>query len=233
MENELSLRPGFKSGSGQSINDYATAKAGQWAAVLRGMSRAINDVRTKTAAPLRSVVDTVYVDFGLVPFLESQGVTIDKVAYHYYYSLATTPYKIYPPSGVPVDLFAELGKLGKPIIINELNAGEIYAPAQGKPYNDAQALLSLKTHIGYILGQTEANIEGAEFYELYDEPSKGAVESNFGLMTDPTHPKTQMLLAAVYACGQLTASEQAALVASNLFTASELSARRASCPASH
>ncbi|HVW51965.1 MAG TPA: hypothetical protein VHC91_16505 [Trinickia sp.] len=232
MENGLSLRPGFKSGSGQSINDYATATAGQWAAVLRGMSRAINDVRTKTAAPLRSVADTVYVDFGLVPFLESQGVTIDKVAYHYY-SLATTPYKIYPPSGVPVDLFAELGKLGKPIIINELNAGEIYAPAQGKPYNDAQALLSLKTHIGYILGQTEANIEGAEFYELYDEPSKDAVESNFGLMTDPTHPKTQMLLAAVYACGQLTASEQAALVASNLFTASELSARRASCPASH
>ena len=56
MENELSLRPGFKSGSGQSINDYPTAKAGQWAAVLRGMSRAINDVRTKTAAPLRSVV---------------------------------------------------------------------------------------------------------------------------------------------------------------------------------
>ncbi|MBR7539783.1 hypothetical protein KC221_26735, partial [Mycobacterium tuberculosis] len=83
-------------------------------------------------------------------------------------------------------------KIGKPVIINELNAAEIYAPLRGQPYDDAKALLSLKAHIAYLLSQNEANIEGAEFYELYDEPGKNAAESNFGLMKTPAQPKTQM-----------------------------------------
>ena len=40
-----------------------------------------------------------------------------------------------------VDLFAELAKLGRPVIINEFNAAEIYSPLnQGIPYNDTAAL---------------------------------------------------------------------------------------------
>ena len=229
LQNELSLRKGFKSGTGQSAEDYATPLAHRWAAVLRGMAKAVRDAGIRTREPLRVVVDTVYVDFGLIPFLESQRVPIDKVAYHYYYGARTSPYKIFPPRGEPVDLFAEFRKLDKPIIVNEFNAGEVYAAREGKRYDDAAALASLKTHIEYLLGQTEARIEGAEFYELYDEPAKDIVESNFGLMRTPAQPKTQMLLAAVYACGRLAPNERDALVNAGLFTEMELLERRSRC----
>jgi hypothetical protein len=194
------------------------------------MSRAIHDVRTRTGRPLRAVVDTVYADFGLVPFLEAQGALVDKLAYHYYYGAGTSPYQVSAPGGT-IDVFAEMKQLGKPVIVNELNAAEIYAPLKGQPYDDAKALVSLKTHIDHLLNQKEANIEGAEFYELYDEPGKNAAESNFGLMQDPTHPKTQLLLATAYTCGRLSAEERAALVTSGLFTEASLAARLASCQA--
>jgi hypothetical protein len=228
LQNELSLLPNFKSGDGSAAGDYATPLAKQWAAVLRGMARAVHDVRAKTGQPLRTVVDTVYADFGFIPFLEAQGVQIDKLAYHYYYSAATNPYKLAVPKG-SADLFEELHKIGKPVIINEFNAGEIYAPLKNQTYDDANALLSMKTHLDYLVAQTTANIEGLEFYELYDEPAKNAAESNFGLMKNATQPKTQMLLVALYTCGKLSASEKDQLIASKLFNAGELWQRRASC----
>ena len=228
LQNELSLRKGFKSGTGSAASDYATPLAHQWAAVLRGMSRAVHDVGTRTGRPLRTVVDTVYADFGLIPFLEAQGARVDKLAYHYYYGAGTSPYRISVAGGT-IDVFAEMKKIGKPVIVNELNAAEIYAPLRGQPYDDAKALVSLKTHIGYLLNQNEANIEGAEFYELYDEPGKNAAESNFGLMKAPAQPKTQMLLATVATCAMLSASERAMLVSQGLFTEAELAARQASC----
>jgi hypothetical protein len=180
--------------------NYETPKAKQWAAVLRGMSKAIRDVQKQTGKPLRTVVDFMYVDFGLIQFFENNGVSIDKPAYHYYYGVNTTPYKIHAPNGAIVDIFAEFKKIGKPVITNEFNAGEIYAPKNNNtPYSDTKALSSLKKHIEYISQQTEANIEGIEYYELYDEPGKDVAESNFGLMKDATHAKTQMLLASAYA----------------------------------
>jgi hypothetical protein len=228
LQNELSLLPNFKSGDGATASDYATPLAQQWAAVLRGMARAVHDVRAKTGRPLRTVVNTVYADFGFIPFLEAQGVQVDKLAYHYYYSATTNPYKLVVPKG-SVDLFDALRKIGKPIIINEFNAGEIYAPLKNQAYDDANALLSMKTHLDYLVSQTTAPIEGLEFYELYDEPAKNAAESNFGLMKDAKQPKTQMLLVALYTCGKLSASEANQLIASKLFNAGELWQRRASC----
>jgi hypothetical protein len=228
LQNELSLLPNFKSGDGVAASDYATPLAKQWAAVLRGMARAVHDVSAKTGLPLRTVVDTVYADFGFIPFLEAQGVQIDKLAYHYYYSAATDPYKLVVPKGT-ADLFAELHKIGKPVIINEFNAGEIYAPLKNQVYDDAKALLSMKTHLDYLTAQTTADIEGLEFYELYDEPAKNAAESNFGLMKNAKQSKTQMLLVALYTCGSLSASELEQLKASKLFNAGELWQRRAAC----
>ncbi|GLQ89022.1 hypothetical protein GCM10007898_25940 [Dyella flagellata] len=228
LENELSLRKGFKSGPGLSADDYATGQAHQWAALLRGMSHAIHDVGTRAGKPLRVVVDTAGADFGLVPFLEAQGVRVDELAYHYYYGAGTSPYQFHIPGGT-IDVFAEMKKIGKPVIINEFNAAEIYTPLKGKPYDDAKALVSLKTHAEYLLHQKEANIEGVEFYELYDEPGKNAAESNFGLLKDPSHPKTQLLLASAYACGQLSQDERATLISRGLFTEASLADQLASC----
>jgi len=229
LQNEIDLKKGVKSGSGRSVNDYNTLKAKQWAAVLRGMSKAISDVQQKTGQPVKTVVDMVDTDFGFVPFLETNGVQVDKLAYHYYRRGADNPHKIKVSDGT-VDIFSELGKLGKPVIINEFNAGEIYAPKyEHKPYDDAKALASLKKHLDYITGQKEAHIEGIEYYELYNEPWKDVAESNFGLMKDATHARTQMLLAAVYACGKLSEEEKGVLVSSGLFTDTALSEKLKSC----
>ena len=48
-------------------------------------------VRQQTGFPSRTVVNTMYVDFGLIPFLERNGVTIDKLAYHYYPKFNSSP----------------------------------------------------------------------------------------------------------------------------------------------
>ncbi len=233
LENEVDHRPGLKSmtgpRSGLSPGDYDTPLARQWAAVMRDMARAVADVRTETGEPLRTVVDFTAFDFGLIPFLEREGVTIDVVAYHYYFGLGVDPYHVRVVPGTTIDLFAKLGEFRRPVIINEMNAGEIHAPKQGKPYDDERALASLEKHIDYIVGQREARIEGIEFYELYDEPWKDAVESNFGFLEAPGHTKIQILVAAVYACGRISNEERATLIAHRLFTERELATRRAAC----
>jgi hypothetical protein len=235
LENEVTLADGVKKGNrdvpGHVASVYETPKAHQWAAVMRGMSRAIRDVQSKTGQPLRIVVDVPGPDFGWIPFLEQNGVFIDKVAHHYYYNLETSPYKISAPNyNGHFDIFAELKKLGKPVIINEFNAAEIYDPKNlHKPYNDAKALRSVKKHIEYILAQKDASIEGVEFYDLYDDKVDDPAESNFGLMHDATHMKKQILVAAVYACGTLSAEEQRALVSDGLFTQAALADRVRGC----
>lgn len=228
LENELSLKKGVKTGIGNSVADYETEKAHQWAAVLRGMSRAIHDVQAKTGKPLRVAIDFMGVDYGLIDFLQQHGVMIDKLAYHYYYELKTNPYDLRFKNG-PTDIFAQFRRLDKPVIINEFNAAEIYEPKKHIPYDDAKALASLKEHIEYISNQKKTNIEGVEYYELYNESEKDVAESNFGLMSDPDHPRTQMLLAATYACGKLSLTERKALVANALFSEGELEKRLSSC----
>jgi hypothetical protein len=114
LENELDLRPEFKVGGraapGLSPSDYQTDTALQWAAVLRGMARAIADVRAQTHEPLRTVVDFASWDFGFIPFLDSQRVKIDVAAYHYYYGLGASPYKLRMKNGTVIDLFAQLAR---------------------------------------------------------------------------------------------------------------------------
>ena len=208
LQNELTLKEGMKKGVGQSPEDFETPKARQWAAVLRGMSKAVRDAAAKTKQPLRVCINIVYVDFGFVPFLERNGVSVDKISYHYYYHLGTDPRKVSAPNGI-FDIFQELKRLGKPVIVNEFNAAEIYSPInEKKPYDDAKALRSLKKHLEAIISQKDADIEGVEFYELYDEPGKDVVESNFGLMKDAQHPKAQMLLVSAFTGGALSAEEK-------------------------
>lgn len=235
LDNEVSLIPGVKSGMGYSPGDYNTTTAQQWAAALKGMSNAIIAVRQETGVNLNTVVDIMYVDFGLIGFLENNGVEVDKVGYHYYYTLNQNPYHIIAPNGQAYDIFAEMNKLGKPIAINEFNAAEIYAPVNNppEPYNDAQALMSLQEHINYIRNETEVPIEDVEYYELYNDtnPTLNAAESNFGLMLNATTAKTQMLLAAVYSCSALTSSEDSTLISHGLFTTATLASQRASCSA--
>lgn len=212
--NEITNRPGFKSGVGYSPDDYNTQDAREWAALLRGMSRALQDAKKATGKPLRSVVDIVAIDFGFIKFLESNGVQVDVVAYHYYNKAEMSPYKYYTPPPLnktmpTLSLFAELGKLGKSVIINEFNAAEIYNAAS---YTDEAAVRSMRVHLDYLRAQKDVVIEGVEFYELYDEADKAGTENSFGLMKDAQTSKPTMALAALYANGSTTSAENKALL---------------------
>jgi hypothetical protein len=189
----------------------------------------VRDVAAQSGRSLRIVIDTTYVHFGFLKFLERAGVPFNVVAYHYYYHLKASPYSINDNHGKNVDILAAMAERKRPVVVNEFNAAEVYDPLHGKPFDEEAALQSLKTHIEYIKGQREANIEGVQYYELFDEPWLGVSESIFGLMKDPSTPKVALFLATAYACGPLNDDEQATLISHSLFTRATLDALRASC----
>jgi len=232
LQNEVSLIPDVmrQGATGLVASDYDTPVGRQWAALMRGMSKAICDVRTRTGQPLLISVDTTETDFGLIPFLQAKGVSIDIFDYHYYPTVDQNPYKMPVivdgwPTGGTVDQFAEMEKIGMPVVINEFNSGGLRSAPAPSEYDQ---LLSLKQHIDYYRRQTRANVVGLQYYELYDEYWLTG-QTDFGLMKTPGQPKIQMFLAAVYACGKLAQEDKNALLASGVFTKRELNAALALC----
>ena len=128
--NEITLRPEIQAevppGTGQLASAYANKPCVATAmAALRGMSRALRDIRASSGLPLRGILGTVNRDFGFLDFAAQSGVTWDLTGYHIYpwnynASLLTDPWF---GTGGPI---AQLAKRGKPITINEWNCGEIY-----------------------------------------------------------------------------------------------------------
>ncbi len=218
FSNELTLKSGIKTNgsTGELAAHYNTTLGNQWAACYKGFTNAATEINTAKSWGLQRMIDIVYVDFGFVPFLEANGGIVDVLAYHYYYLWTTSPYFISAPDRI-LDLFEELGNIGKPVVINEFNAAEIYNPGRVPPvaYDDTKAMLGLATHLQYIFGQTECDIQGVEFYELFNEPAKlpDPVESNFGLMQSSTVLKNQILLANLYSGKTMTTADLQAIQA--------------------
>ena len=128
LQNEISLYPAIKkpSTTGQNATDYDVAEARLQAAVCKGMSRAIDDVRKASGLPLRIILDTTDRSFGFLTFMKQHGVLFDIAGYHIY------PWKQHEAldkdpwfgEGGPL---GQLAKFNLPIHINEFNAGEIYS----------------------------------------------------------------------------------------------------------
>ena len=232
MLNETQLRPEIMrevtwNSAGTSVTPYQGKPCvATLAAVLRGMSRAIRDIRASSGLPLRAILGEVGRDFGFLTFMKQNGVLFDVVGFHVY-PHATTASMISDPwfgTGGPL---AQLASFGKPVHVNEFNCGEIYDStyenSAGSPTTEA-CLKAFAKHMRDLRSQTIANIESVHVYELLDEPSKAAPENRFGLMYNLTTPKIHLALASAFAGGALTAAERTAITSRGLLTDAEINA---------
>jgi hypothetical protein len=232
--NETQLRPEIK--KEVSWNSVGTSTApyegrpcvATLTAVLRGMSRAIRDVRASSGLPLRIILGAVGRDFGFLTFMQQQGVLFDVVGYHIYphakhASLLSDPW--FGSGG----LLAQLAVFGKPVRINEFNCGEIYNSGYENRAGDAlteTCLRSLDKHLKDLRSQRIVDLESVHLYELLDEPQKPAPENRFGLMHDLSNPKIHLFLVTAYAGGALSAAERHQITRRGLLTDGQIDAMR-------
>jgi hypothetical protein len=199
------------------------------ASVLRGMSRAIHDVKVSSGYPLRVILGAVGRDYGFLTFMQQQGVIFDVVGYHIYphfdqASLLDDPW--YGPGGP----LTQLAVFKLPVHINEFNCGEIYNKAydnQPDSVETNKCFQSYKKHIPSLFSQKLVNLESLHFYELLDEPNKADAESRFGLMYDTSKPKVHLSIITAYAGGMLSASEQQKIMDLNILTDTEIATYKA------
>ncbi len=223
LQNEVPLYENMnKAGTnGRNASDYDTPAGRLQAAALRGMSKAIDDVRKASGLPLRIILGTVSNRYGFLTFMQEQGVKFDIVGYHIYLRYTSKPIDQDPWYGEGGAL-GQLAKFNMPIHINEFNCGEIYAGAPGKALVDGHTyeneegqpatetgFKSLYKHLNVFVNNTNANIESVLYYEAFDEPQKAIPENRFGLYYDQalTQPKVSALLAALFAGGKLSNAE--------------------------
>ncbi len=202
------------------------------AAVLRGMSRAVRDVRASSGLPLRIILGAVGRDFGFLTFMQQKGVLFDVVGYHIYphanqASLLSDPWF---GRGGPL---AQLAGFGRPVRINEFNCGEIYRSGyenRAGPLTET-CLRSLGKHLTDLRSQRIVGLESVHLYELLDEPQKPAPENRFGLMYDLSNPKVHLYLVTAFAGGALSAEERYEITRRGLLTDAQIDAMRAVPPA--
>jgi hypothetical protein len=159
--------------AGASAAPYAGKPcAAALAAVLRGMSRAVADVRSASGLPLRTVLGVIGRDFGYLAFLRAQGVQWDVTGFHVYphvHARSLLDDRWYGPGGP----LAQLAAFGKPVHVNEFNCGETYdrdyENQPGRPRTEA-CLRSLSRHLRELQRSQAAMVEAVHFYELLDEP---------------------------------------------------------------
>ena len=230
LQNETSLYPNIlaTNSTGQKTGDFDTPEGRLQAASLRGMSRAVDDVRKSSGLPHRIILGTVGRHWGFLTFMQQQGVLFDVVGYHAYPHLKHQPLDQNPWFGSGGAL-GQLSRFNKPVTINEFNAGEIYNGTtnganrhpgpnyQNKTGDEAteDGFKSVNKHLLAIVNQNAANVESVLFYEIWDEPRKAAPENRFGLFYDFTlqQPKISLLIATSFAGGTLSPAEQNELTA--------------------
>lgn len=205
--------------TGQKAADFDTPSGRLQAAVLRGMSKAIRDVRAASGLPLRVILGTVNRHWGFLAFMQQQGVLFDVIGYHIYPWEKHAPLDQDPWFG-PGGPLGQLALFKKPITINEFNAGEIYSGTPGHTGADYKnqpgdplaetGWKSLDKHLKEIVRQKAANVESILLYEVTDEPRKAPPENRFGLYYDAAlqKPKISLLLVSSYAGGTLSPAEK-------------------------
>jgi hypothetical protein len=195
-------------------------------AALRGMSRAIRDVRASSGLPLRTILGAVGRDFGFLTFMQQNGVLFDVVGWHVYPRYAESSLLSDPwyGSGGPL---TRLAVFGKPVHINEFDCGEIYDSTyenrMGATYTET-CLKALNKHLTDLRSQTIVNLESVHMYELLDEPSKAVPENRFGMMFDLANPKVHLYLVTAFAGGTLSATERYAITSRGLLTDAQIDA---------
>jgi hypothetical protein len=197
-------------------------------AALRGMSRAVRDIRQSSGLPLRTILGVVGRDFGFLTFMQAKGVLFDVVGYHIYPHAIHTSLLSDPWFGAGGPL-AQLAVFNRPVRINEFNCGEIYTSSYenraGSPTTET-CLTSLDRHLSDLRVQTLIDLEAVQIYELLDEPQKAAPENRFGLMYDLALPKVHLFLISAFAGGALSDAERYEITRRGLLTDAEIDAMR-------
>lgn len=197
-------------------------------AALRGMSRAIKDIRASSGLPLRVILGQAGRDWGFLTFMQQKGVQFDVVGWHVYQhyaneSLLTDSW--WGPGGP----YAQMAAFGKPVTVNEFNCGETYLATYenlaGQPVTET-CLKSIDKHLTDLINQTSVKIESVYAYEIVDEPQKAGPEDRFGLTYDLTRPKVHMYLYTAFAGGTLTTQQRSEITRRGLMTDAEVDARR-------
>lgn len=232
--NEVQLRPEIMAvvpfnSAGTSKTPYQNKPAlANLAAILRGMANAVHDVAANSGLPLRVIMGVIGRDFGLLSYLQDEGVRWDVTGYHVYpreqeASLQNDSW--FGPGGPLV----QLASFGKPVTLNEFNHGEIYDAgyenAAGQPITE-KGLRSTARHMLDLYKQAICKLESVVFYELLDEPGKAAPENRFGLMYNLGAPKDYMHLVTALAGGTLSSAERNAITSRGLLTTAQIDAMR-------
>ena len=225
LQNETSLYPNIfvANSTGQKAGDFDTPESRLQAASLRGMSKAIDDIRKSSKLPIRIILGTVGRHWGFLTFMQNQGVLFDVIGYHIYPHLKHRPIDKDPWFG-PGGPLGQLALYNLPVTINEFNAGEIYnGTTNGASRHPGTNYLnkisdpvtedgfkSCDKHLKEIIHQNVANVESVIFYEIWDEPHKAPPENRFGLFYDFAlqQPKISLLIASSFAGGTLSPAEQ-------------------------
>ena len=192
-------------------------------AALKGMSQAIQTIKTASGYPLRTIVGTTGKDYGYIDYVKNQGIVVDVVGYHVYpgYSGASLSTDVwYGPSG----LFTSLAKWNLPVKVNEYDCAEIYGVYDNlqDSVDTKNCLKSIKKHLPSFLLQTTAKIESISVYELTDEPLKPSPENKFGLMYNTHTPKLQLALISGIMGGDINLAEKSKLLSFGIITCNEL-----------
>ncbi len=230
--NEVQLRPEILAAvpwnsAGTSKAPYQNKPAlANLAAILRGMANAIHDLASSSGLPLRVIMGVIGRDFGFLSYLQDEGVRWDVTGYHIYPSegSASLLTDTWYGAGGPL---MQLAVFGKPVTLNEFNAGETYNAGyenvQGQPLTE-QGFRSCAKHMLELYSQTLCKLESVVLYELLDEPSKSAPENRFGVMFDLGAPKVSLHLATAFAGGALSPAERTALTSRGLLTTAQIDA---------
>ncbi|WNG38904.1 DUF4214 domain-containing protein [Archangium violaceum] len=238
LQNERQLKIAPNS-SAMDASPYNNDCGRREAAVNRGMSRAIRDVRASSGAPLRIILGFIGRAYGFIDFMISQGVQFDVLGYHIYpweqqASLDSDPW--FGSGG----LFSNMARFNRPVKINEFNCAEVYAGDPHTPYGDRPlyentagkpmteaCFRGITRHLKIILSQTKVNVESVHFYELLDQPELNSLsESRFGLMYDINTPKVQLFLVSAFAGGNLSTTERGQITGRGLLTDAQIDAYR-------
>ncbi|QRO02055.1 DUF4214 domain-containing protein [Archangium violaceum] len=236
-ERQLKIAP---ASSAMDASPYQNDCGYREAAVNRGMSRAIRDVRASSGVPLRIILGFIGRGYGFLDFMLAQGVQFDVVGYHIYPWYEQTSLDTDPWFGTG-GLFANMARFNRPVRINEFNCAEVYSGDPNTPYGDRadyenqagqpvteRCFQSINKHLRIILAQTKVALEGVTFYQLLDQPElPWEAERRFGLMYDINTPKVQLMLVSAFAGGSLTTSERSQVTSRGLLTDAEINANQA------
>lgn len=199
-------------GKGKTAVEFDVPLMNEWAAVLRGMSDAIDKVNAENGLHLRRVLNTTSTMFGFLDFMLSKGVGFEVISYHYYEHFGVNPHHYYGNKNEGgFDLFKKLAEYKRPVVFNELNCAEIYdhdyENEVGKPVTET-CFKNLYVTLKYFNEQKDLKVESVDIYELLDEPSKKPPENRFGLMYDIHNPKIPLYIVTSFAGGSLSAMEK-------------------------